>query len=94
MAPIKVDPNAYYNAAKGLFDLTTDISFAVTQVITPGLKDTFDMGGHYAAVTTCNTAYKQHTADLIATITAYAAVSQQLGDVLDLAGHNWQTREL
>ncbi|MEV6428791.1 hypothetical protein [Nocardia sp. NPDC051463] len=90
MAPIKLDPNAYYNAAKGLFDLTTDISFAVTQVMTPGLKDTFGMGGHYPAVATWNTAYKQHTADLIATITAYAAAAQQLADVLNLAGHNWQ----
>ncbi|QBS43803.1 hypothetical protein [Nocardia sp. CS682] len=91
MAPITIDPNAYYSAAKGLFELTTDLVSAVTETMTPALRDTFGMGGHYPAVVNWNTAYKQHTADLLATITAYAAATQQLGDVLNLAGHNWQT---
>ncbi|MEV6555825.1 hypothetical protein AB0M22_08925 [Nocardia sp. NPDC051756] len=91
MTPITVDPNSYYNAAKGLFDLTTDMSSAVAQAMTPGLKDTFGMGGHYPTVTNWNTAYKQHAADLIATIAAYAGAAQQLGDVLNLAGYNWHT---
>ncbi|CAM4506404.1 hypothetical protein NONI108955_37870 [Nocardia ninae] len=91
MAPITIDPNAYYSAAKGLFELTTDLVSAVTETMTPALKDTFGTGGHYPAVVNWNTAYKQHTADLLATITAYAGATQQLGDVLHLAGHNWQT---
>ncbi|MCP2277514.1 hypothetical protein APR09_003082 [Nocardia amikacinitolerans] len=89
MSQIKVDPNVYYNASKSLSGLTTDIQSAVNEIMTPGLNATLGMGGHYAAVKGWNTSYKKHCEDLVGTISAYAAATQQLADVLNLAGHNW-----
>ncbi|MFD4457030.1 hypothetical protein [Nocardia sp. NPDC058480] len=87
---VRVDPEKYYGAASALFGIVTDMSFAVNQVLVPGISGTFGMGGGYPAVSGWNAKYATHADELAATAVAYVGAVQQLGDMVNMAGYNWE----
>ncbi|MFX0574846.1 hypothetical protein [Nocardia nepalensis] len=88
-----VDPNVYYEAAKKLTTLTDDINTAVTRDLLPGLTTSSKMGGNYPAVTGWNTAYHKHAGEVRTAVLAYAAALRHFGDVVNIAGYNWDAAE-
>jgi hypothetical protein len=88
-----VDPNVYYNAAKKLYAMTGDINTAVARNPVPGLTSSAGMAGNYPAVSGWNSAYREHSGDVRTVVTTYAKALQNFGDILNVAGYNWDTAE-
>ncbi|MQY21739.1 hypothetical protein [Nocardia macrotermitis] len=90
---LAIDPNVYYEAGKKLITLTADINTAIARDLVPGLRGSAGMGGNYPAVASWNSTVHQQSADVRTVILAYAAALAHFGDILSIAGYNWDAAE-
>ncbi|WP_330183262.1 hypothetical protein OHB26_06160 [Nocardia sp. NBC_01503] len=88
-----VDPNVYYKAAEHLATLAGGIGTAVTRDLVPGLAASSGMGGNYSAVTGWNSAYHKNSGEVRTAVLAVTAALAHFGDILNIAGYNWDTAE-
>ncbi|WP_216894124.1 hypothetical protein [Nocardia alni] len=88
---IRIDPQIYYDSAKQLRTLASEVHRVATALAT-GLGATAGMGGSDPA-TAWNNAYRQHANDIVDTVIAYSTAIARFADVLDVCGWNWDTAE-
>lgn len=88
-----VNPSVYYEAAKSLVTLASDVGTAFARDLVPVLKTGLGMGGNYHAVTGWNNAYTKHAGDVRSAIVTYARALSHFSDILNIAGYNWDVAE-
>jgi hypothetical protein len=93
MAPLTVDADIYYAAAKKLGTLAYEIITGVSRDLAPGLTISPGMGGNYPAVAPWCTAYLLHANEVRTVVQNYAEACHHFGDIINAAGYNWDTAE-
>ncbi|WP_157101795.1 hypothetical protein [Nocardia caishijiensis] len=90
MAPIKVDPQVYYEAAKSMYAGLAELKSGVADVLNPQMVGTDGMGGNDQVSSAWNTEYYSKSECFIDTVVAYGRALHTVGRMFDLAGFNWQ----
>jgi hypothetical protein len=90
---LTVNPQTYYDAARKLAAVADGIGVTVSRDLLPGIAGSGGMGGNYPAVAGWNTTYRGHAGDVRDAVGAYAKALTHFGDILNVAGYNWDTAE-